>query len=493
MIGVVFMKLWLTGHSYRYECENLCRLFFPYSPVRVTSLPEQPAGEPWAWVAVSHQNNFDACQVRASDGQTVESAACQALNLCEYDVTRLLFQTLCKLTGLQPAWGMLTGVHPIKLLRMCCQGPKDFSLQRGFDTLRLKWSVSEAKADLAKRTLSAQLEPVSALTPRDFCLYVSIPFCPTRCSYCSFVSQDIQRAGALIPQYLELLSTELSHVGSLAKQLGLSPISIYIGGGTPTTLSAEQLQSLCSEISQRFDLSRCAEFTVEAGRPDTITKEKLDALSKAGVTRISINPQSLSDQVLRNIGRMHNAADVQTAFDLAHTAGFTNINADLIVGLPGDDYEGFCKSLDGVYQLGANNITVHSLALKRSAEIVVNQELSSHKGSALAAQMVDHSIHQLSSWGFEPYYLYRQTRMAGNLENTGWALPGTACRYNIYTMDESLTVIACGAGAISKIKDPFSDALTRIFNFKYPYEYISRFGEILERKDGIKELYEQFC
>ena len=228
-----------------------------------------------------------------------------------------------------------------------------------------------------------------------------------------------------------------------------------------------------------FDFSRCGEFTVEAGRPDTITQEKLLALREAGISRISINPQSLSDQVLRNIGRRHTAQDVVEAFRLAQRLGFSNINADLIVGLPGDDLTSFQRTLDGVIQLGASNVTPGG-------------DLSAHSNAQEAAAMVDYSIQRLTQEGFEPYYLYRQTRMAGNLENTGWAKPGSICRYNIYTMDESNTVIACGAGGVSKVKDPYSGRLERIFNFKLPLEYINRFPEILQRKDGVTALYEQF-
>ena len=218
---------------------------------------------------------------------------------------------------------------------------------------------------------------------------------------------------------------------------------------------------------------------MEAGRPDTITREKLEALKAGGVTRISINPQSLSDRVLQNIGRKHTAKDVTDAFALADSLAFREINADLIVGLPGDDLLSFQRTLQGVISLGASNITVHSLALKRSARLVSEGgDLSLHRKGEETAAMMDYSISRLTKEGYEPYYLYRQTRMAGNLENTGWAKPGSICRYNIYTMDESSSVIACGAGGVSKLKDPYSDRLERIFNFKYPYEYIARNSEI---------------
>ena len=334
---------------------------------------------------------------------------------------------------------------------------------------------------------------MEALDDNDFSLYVSIPFCPTRCAYCSFVSQDVEHAKKLMDPYFELLLKEIEKVSQVTKDLGLTLATAYVGGGTPTTLSASQLSILCRKIRQSFDFSRCTEFTVEAGRPDTITREKLLALREAGISRISINPQSLSDQVLKNIGRRHSAQDVLEAFALAKELGFTNINADLIVGLPGDSLESFQKTLEGVIGLGASNVTVHSLALKRSARLnAPGGDLSLHAKSEETAAMMDYSIARLTQEGFEPYYLYRQTRMAGNLENTGWAKPGSICRYNIYTMDESNSVIACGAGGVSKLKDPYSGRLERIFNFKYPTEYITRNEEILSRKDGVTQLYEQF-
>ena len=405
-------------------------------------------------------------------------------------MTDLLYNAFVELTGNHPAWGMLTGIHPVKLLR---QYVEERGEEKGLAHFQGHCYVTPPKAELAHRVLRAQGPAVEALRENDFSLYVSIPFCPTRCAYCSFVSQDMEHAKKLMDPYFQLLLEEIEKVAQVTKDLGLSLVSVYIGGGTPTTLSARQLSALCGKIRQVFDFSRCGEFTVEAGRPDTITQEKLLALREADISRISINPQSLSDQVLRNIGRRHTAQDVVEAFRLAQRLGFSNINADLIVGLPGDDLTSFQRTLDGVIQLGASNVTVHSLAIKRSARLnSPGGDLSAHSNAQEAAAMVDYSIQRLTQEGFEPYYLYRQTRMAGNLENTGWAKPGSICRYNIYTMDESNTVIACGAGGVSKVKDPYSGRLERIFNFKLPLEYINRFPEILQRKDGVTALYEQF-
>ncbi|RKJ39325.1 coproporphyrinogen dehydrogenase HemZ [Acutalibacter sp. 1XD8-33] len=487
------MLLTLTGHSFRFECENLCRVFFPYSPVRVPEEPEEPApGESWAETRVVQEPSGGWCYtVRASDGRDVAERQTTSPELAEYPLTRLLYEVLSGLTGISPAWGMLTGVHPVKLLR---QHVERLGFESGAEDYQSKWLVSPARVDLAKRVLSAQKEAVDCLSPQSFSLYVGIPFCPTRCAYCSFISQDMQNAKKLVEPYLRLLHQELERTAQIAEELDLELVSVYVGGGTPTTLSPEQLEALCGKITSLFSFGRCREFTVEAGRPDSITPEKLLALKDAGVTRISINPQTMSDRVLENIGRRHTARDVEEAFALAQSLGFEDINADLIVGLPGDDFPGFQETLDRVLGLGPSSVTVHSLALKRSAAMVTEEaDLSLHKRPRETAAMVDHSIRRLTGAGFEPYYLYRQTRMAGNLENTGWAKPGCVCRYNIYTMDESGSVIACGAGGTSKLKDPYSSNLKRVFNFKFPFEYISRHQEILERKDQVKEIYEQFC
>ena len=488
------MELFLSGPAFRYECENLCRLFFPYSPVKVElweqPLPPSPAEGPWAWTSIEKGENAYQYRVIVSDQGRLLERHGSAPDLQEYAMTNLLYGAFVELTGTHPAWGMLTGIHPVKLLR---QYVEELGEEAGMRRFLDHCHVTPPKAELARRVLHAQAPAVEALNENDFSLYVSIPFCPTRCAYCSFVSQDVEHAKKLMDPYFQLLLVELEKVSQVTRDLGLSPVTVYIGGGTPTTLSAAQLSALCGKIRQVFDLSRCTEFTVEAGRPDTITEEKLLALREADITRISINPQSLSDQVLKNIGRRHTAQDIVEAFQLAQRLGFENINADLIVGLPGDNLESFQKTLRGVVGLGASNVTVHSLALKRSARLnAPGGDLSLHSKSQETAAMMDYSIQQLTQAGFEPYYLYRQTRMAGNLENTGWAKPGTVCRYNIYTMDESSSVIACGAGGVSKLKDPYSGRLERIFNFKHPAEYITCNQEILERKDGVTALYEQF-
>ena len=484
------MLLTLEGHSFRYECENLCRLFFPYSHARVEegAVPEE--GEPFAWTGIREQDGAYTYRVQVGDGSRTLEKSWTRPALEEYGITDLLYRAFSELTGVTPAWGMLTGIHPVKLLG---QYVRQLGEEAGRTRFRERCHVTAPKAELAARVLKAQQPVVSGLTDRDFSLYVGIPFCPTRCAYCSFVSQDVEHAGKLIPAYLEALFAEIRRTGAIVRDLGLRLRTVYVGGGTPTTLEPDQLTALCALLKETFDWSACDEFTVEAGRPDTITREKLAALKAAGVGRISINPQTLSDQVLENIGRRHTAEDFFRAFALAREEGFDCINADLIVGLPGDDLAGFQRSLDGVIALGAENITVHALALKRAARLVTEGgDLTLHARSQETAAMVAYSIRRLTEEGYEPYYLYRQTRMAGNLENTGWAKPGTVCAYNVITMDECSSVIACGAGAVSKLKDPYSDRLERIFDLKLPLDYIQRQEEMLARKEGVKDLYEQF-
>lgn len=485
------MQVYFNGHRFHFECENLCRVFFPYSPVVVCEEGKAASpGEPSLKAVVTEKENIYEYSVAAeAEGKRVLKSA-ETEKLEEYALTSLVFKAFSELTGKKPHWGMLTGIHPVKLLREYTERE---GREQALEIFRNKFFVSEKKLKLAETTLNNELPVLNSLNENDFSLYVSVPFCPTRCSYCSFVSADIAHAGKLIEPYFKLLLKEVAETAEITGGLGLRLISVYIGGGTPTTFTAVQLEALCNAIRESFDLTYCTEFTVEAGRPDTIDEEKLIALKRSGVTRISINPQSLNETVLKNIGRLHTAKDIENAFDLANKVGFKSINSDLIVGLEGDSLETFRHTLETVISYGASNITVHSLALKRSAAMTTEGKgTSQHKDAQLVDEMMDLSAEILDKNGYSPYYLYRQSRMAGNLENTGYARNNDICSYNIYTMDESSSVIALGAGGVSKLKDPYSNRLERIFNFKYPYEYISRNDEILERKKGVIKFYEQF-
>ena len=285
------------------------------------------------------------------------------------------------------------------------------------------------------------------------------------------------------------MCNEIKLTAQKAKANNLKLMTVYIGGGTPTTLSAEQLTMVMNTVRDNFDSGSILEYTVEAGRPDTITKEKLIAIKNGGATRISINPQTMNDNVLLNIGRRHTAQQAIESFKLARECGFDNINMDLIAGLSGDDYESFKKTVEIVTALNPESVTVHSLSMKRASNLTANGELPEIEMGKIASNMVDFAYNYLGENKIFPYYMYRQSKTVGNLENVGYAKKGFECLYNVYIMDETHTILACGASAVTKLREPNGDNIERIFNFKYPYEYINRFEEMIERKDGIDLFY----
>ena len=299
------------------------------------------------------------------------------------------------------------------------------------------------------------------------------------------------KAKNLLPQYVELLSKELSITGEIAKNTGVTLESIYIGGGTPTTLSAEQLEIIINAIRNSFDLNLCREFTVEAGRPDTITEDKLLVLKNSPVDRISINPQTFNNSVLEAVGRRHTAEDTVRIFELARKIGFDNINMDLIAGLPTDSVEDFKHSLDTAMELDPENITVHTLAVKRASGIGQNSPKIAVQNATIASEMLSYTYNRLYE-KYHPYYMYRQSKSAGSLENVGWAKDNTECIYNIFMMEECHTILSCGGGAVTKLKAPKGNEIERVLNFKYPFEYIAGFDELMERKKRITEFYNTY-
>ncbi len=491
------MTLILDGHPFRYEMECLCRLFYPRAKIEsVSGEPREEGGGPTVYtglkklpegVRVSARIRINGAEEQASEVLAPGAGREEE----ERRMSVLLWRLLAGASGCRPKWGVLTGVRPVKLLGRLAAERGEREAARFF---REELLVSPEKTALALRTGRNQKEILARNRPDCFSLYIGIPFCPSRCAYCSFVSSSVEKTAPLIPRYVRLLCGEIRRTGEIARGLHLRLQSAYIGGGTPTVLSAEQLSAVMGAVRDGFDLSGCREFTVEAGRPDTVTPERLDAIRAGGATRISINPQTLNDEVLRRIGRRHTTAQTLSAFALARKHGFRNINMDLIAGLPGDSPASFRRTLAGVLALAPESVTVHTLSLKRAARLSQQEEehpLAADAGAAEA--MLRDADRALSGKGYSPYYLYRQSRMVGNLENTGWALPGRESLYNVMIMEECQTVLACGAGAVSKLKDPFSDRMERIFNFKYPYEYIGRYGEMMSRKDRVKEFYGGFA
>ena len=379
-----------------------------------------------------------------------------------------------------PAWGALSGVRPTKITtKHLLEGGTEKSADR---LLRDTYYVSETRRKLALHCSLSTVAAVEKMDPKDVSLYVGIPFCPTRCTYCSFVSRTVGKNLSLLDPYLEALMTELSYTGRLLESSGHTVRTVYIGGGTPTTLSASQMERLLGGISDNLDLSRCIEFTVEGGRPDTLDEEKLRTIYRCGADRISINPQTMEEHVLRACGRPHTAADVERAFRMAVDAGFSAINMDLIAGLPEDGYDGFCRSLDRVAQLAPANITVHTLALKKGADLF--EKRANLPAYEEVSRMVAYAGELLSGLSYQPYYLYRQKYMSGSFENVGWSKDGKDCLYNIYMMEELHPILSLGGGGMNKVNLP-GGALQRFHNPKFPEQYIAQLDDVLRQKEEL--------
>ena len=487
------MTVYIKNHKYHYETENLVRLFFPNEKLEMVSDIPDELSEPYIYTCCSENDSEYMIGVGIKIGEySDESARTFSIsdeNDAELNLAMILYDMLVKFTGIVQPWGLLTGVRPVKLLRkLTAEGGADFAVSK----FRDKFRVSEEKIALITETERNERKIIELSREKSFSLYISIPFCPSRCSYCSFVSASVEKTSHLIEPYVELLCREIKETAEYSKRYGLYPESVYMGGGTPTTLTAEQMSKVLGAVTENFDLSQCREFTVEAGRPDTITEEKLRAIAACGVDRISINPQTLNDEVLKTIGRRHTAKEAIEAFELARKCGFNHINTDLIVGLPGDTLESFISTLDRICELDPESITVHTLSMKRASTLTRDGKSLDAREAILASDMLSYASKKLHACGYAPYYLYRQSRMVGNLENTGWSKPHNEGIYNVFIMDETHTILACGAGAVTKLKDNRKDCLERIFNFKYPYEYIDRFNEISERKKRIGTFYDEY-
>ncbi len=489
------MVLYLNGHTYKYELEHLVKMFFPFIKLKIAY---DQAGDTENAVVTTRIEEADEARLTVTvryDGnivsriRTVNKLRADYSAECERVFAVMIYELLEEITGISPKWGILTGIRPVKRAAEWLED--GFPPEEILEQFEQLYKVSPQKTQLLLDIARLQRPVIRQIREQDFSLYVSIPFCPTRCRYCSFVSHSIAQAKKLIPDYLNKLCEEIRATGALADKLGLRLKTVYFGGGTPTTLEAPQLDRLFQAIRQAFDGSAVTEYTVEAGRADTITREKLQTIYDAGVTRISINPQTFDDRVLERIGRKHTAAQVVDCYQMAREIGFDNINMDFIAGLDGDSYEGFCRTLETALSLAPENITVHTLSVKRSSDLYYDAAMIDAVRNNPTAAMTDFSQKALASAGYFPYYLYRQKNTVQNLENVGFCKPGREGIYNIYMMEELETVLAVGAGAVSKLVCQQNGYIERIFNYKYPYEYIRQFDEMLKRKQKAEEFYER--
>ena len=487
------MKLTFRGHDDRYAVEQSLLAFFPEErPVY-----EGEDGPRHAEVTL-HQGAVYATGVTALtyDGKTARASARVSLAGAadEYERERLrqralklsFFRAARDITGATPSWGALTGIRPAKLVHTMLE--EGYTPARADRELRDVYCVSPARRRLALESAQAGLRAKRDLKPNDISLYIGIPFCSTRCAYCSFVSASVEKSFALIPPYLEALTTEVEAAGRMVRETGLRVKSFYMGGGTPTTLSAGQMDALLTAVNKAFDLSGCVEYCIEAGRPDTIDREKLQVLLDHGADRISVNPQSLEPQVLRAIGRQHSPEDIEKAMTLATSMGFPHVNMDLIAGLPADTPEGFRRTLDKCLTFGADNITVHTLSLKKGSRILL-EGLPIPTAEAVA-EMLDYADLALRARGFAPYYLYRQKYMSGSFENVGWCISGAEGLYNIYIMEELHSILSLGAGGSTKMVDAQRNRIERVFHPKFPLEYIQRPEKLAENLESFRRFHE---
>ena len=406
-------------------------------------------------------------------------------HVVQHALKMAFYQAGVDILGQEPPWGALTGVRPVKLPTRTMKAGGSY--EDAVNELVQVYRVSPVRAALATDCANSSIAAGNLLADDQVSVYIGIPFCPSRCTYCSFISADVSRSLKLVDPYLEQVLEEITRTGEVLRENGLSIRSFYMGGGTPTTLSAQQMDCLLTHMKEQLPLEDCLEYTVEAGRPDTITREKLEVLKAHGIQRISINPQTLEDHVLAAIGRRHSAEDIRTAYTLAREVGFDSINMDLIAGLPSDSYEGFCRTLEKVLAMEPENITVHTLAMKKGSRLM---EQGGHipDGSEVA-QMLELSLARLRESDYIPYYLYRQKYMSGSLENVGWAKPGKESLYNIVMMEELQTVLSIGAGGVTKLVDTDAGKILRLPNPKFAHDYLASREKVLAQKDEITRFY----
>ena len=468
------MKLVFRGHDDRYAVEQSLLAFFPEE--RPVYQEPEPGEDNWARVDLHQGPVYATAVTEIAHGGRLGRGTSRALLrdvTDEYERERLrqkavklsFFKAARSITGVTPAWGALTGIRPGKLAaRLLEEGKTPAQVSR---ILGDTYYVSPSRRRLAVETAQEGLRAKADLRPEDISLYIGIPFCPTRCAYCSFVSQSVEKSLGLVEPYLDVLCREITDAAQMVRETGLRIKSFYMGGGTPTTLSARQMDRLLTHLNRSFDLSGCAEYCIEAGRPDTITREKLQVLLDHGADRISVNPQSLEDTVLQAIGRRHTARDIEDTMALAMSMGFP---------------------LDKCLTFGADNITVHTLSLKKGSRILL--EGLPIPTAEDVARMLDYADPTLRAAGFSPYYLYRQKYMSGSFENVGWCISGAQGLYNIYIMEELHSILSLGAGGSTKMVDPVRGRIQRVFHAKYPTEYIQRPEKIAENLSAFRAFHE---
>ena len=486
------MILRIEGSDNAYYIQTLCMIFFPGSKFSENEKPSPDVPEISVTVTKNGENvsSYVTMKLGAKFVEAVGEASPtpdipDKGRVEKIAIGRAVFSAGKALLGYTNAWGILTGVRPAKVANEILGKGADMNMAKRI--LRDEYFVNPKKAALAVSVAACENKLVKKL-PSDLCsIYISIPFCPSRCAYCSFVSAS-GKLLSLLDDYLARLLPDIDRTFAIAKARGLRVSTVYIGGGTPTVLSSRQLDALLARIEKNVDVSSLLEFTVEAGRPDTITAEKLATLHAHGVTRISVNPQTLSDRVLASIGRHHTVDDFFRAYDIAAQSGIRDINIDLIAGLPNDDFSSFSVTVDRILALGASNLTVHTFCVKKASNLSHETDSIYSITGGDVAKCVEYSQLRAKAEGYRPYYMYRQKNTVGNQENVGYAKEGRECYYNVFMMEELQTIFDVGAGAVTKLVRTDKNGkreIGRIFTPKYPYEYL-RDAEKIFDGDGEK-------
>ncbi len=491
------MKLTVNGEISEYYVQMLCLLYFPcekFSKTAEITAPDVPEAEVsvsddvegvYARVTLSYKGKTETAEWREqfSEDHTIEKTRKIACGKAFFEAGKLMFK-------ITPAWGIMTGVRPAKLaFSYFDQGLTPAKVRKSFVS---EYLVHPKKAALVTEIAQNEMKLLKDFDRRSCSLYISLPFCPSRCDYCSFVSYSSKKLLGLIDDYVVRICEDVRYNLNLIKNLGLKLLTVYIGGGTPTTLNVAQLDRLLDCICENTDVSLLEEFTLEAGRPDTVTAEKLASAKRHGVTRVCINTQTLNDEVLYDIGRRHTAKDYFNAFEIARNSGIKTINTDLIAGLPGEGFQSFSQSIDALIALRPENLTFHTLALKNASEFSQNKTAVSKKVYSDTAKSVDYSQLNAKNSGYIPYYIYRQKNTVSNLENVGFSLPGYEGRYNIYMMEELHSIFSAGAGAVTKMVSEDRKTIRRIFEYKYPFEFLSNKNAdyYAEREKTIVDFYD---
>lgn len=468
------MKIYLENNDEKYAVRDMVQLYLPHQKLEFSSTP------------VSFEDHLNVSVKKANGEYFYNTELFFDKNAYNYNITKkdyskshikyCLYKVFEKAFGIKAPWGILTGIRPSKtVIQMAESGNSEDEITK---ILSSDYLVSDSKIKLVKMVAENEQRILKNLDKNKISLYVSIPFCPTRCLYCSFISQSIAFSARLVKPYLNALFKEIEETAKIISDYEIE--TVYIGGGTPTSLSAGDIRLLINKLKKEFNLKNVKEFTVEAGRPDTIDAEKLEALKECEVTRISINPQTMNDKTLKIIGRNHTSNDIREKFALARKMGFSHINMDLIAGLVGESTKDFKYSVNEIEKLNPESITVHSLCVKRGSYLDEKYGRNEITQNGFASEMIDYAADRITKSGKIPYYMYRQKNMAGNLENVGFCNKGCECLYNVYIMQEVQTIVSLGAGASTKLVG--KDSIERVFNVKEVSEYINRIDEMIERK-----------